>query len=1051
MAERNLDFVFTKAIDSFSKHLHKELKKQDSNDLFSPINIHAFLTLLSQDPWFYSKDSINRALYLDVNTASTHYKDIFDVINSINNLLIANNSLLKPSQVPEAFRNRLRDNFASEVNLLDFTKLGDVTVAINTWVRDRTLQKISPFSSLRDDVNFTFLNATGFKGDWAEPFSVDETVPATFYLNEQDTVQVQMMRKKCQFYFENNSFLEAKILKLPFVNNVNLVVVLPRKEININEFVEQIPTNFLNLSDVSKNMTKQEVDVSLPKFKMEETVELAQYLKKMGLEEVFSANLSGVIKDEELTCDEIKQKAYLEINEKCLEASSATVSTLIKAQEEKVPPKDGLLIYEANISSEITNRFAKTKVVWRVKNTNKTAADADFKVILTDTAFITEFIMEIEGKSYKSYIKEKEEAKNIYIEAVAQGQSAGLVEAKTRDSREFTVSVNLEPDSVGVFSLTYEEMLQRVHDQYELVLNICPGQIVDDLNIEVRINESRPLKFVKTPPLRSGNDMNTSEYVPYLDPLSDVKIINPKTATIKFRPNSARQRKMTHYLGNKTSDGLSGQFVVQYDVEREPLNGEVLLQDGYFVHFFAPNDLDPLPKHLVFVLDTSGSMGGRKIEQLQDAIMNILSDLRKEDMLSIIEFNNDVIVWDVDSKKSATVSADNIKDFKEPFAYLQQCILSDPHLVSEDIIKKAKEVVQSIRANGCTFMIGGLETALYLVKTGQQKNKDKDQKLQPIIVFLTDGEPNVGVYWTEEIVELVTHLNTKDKVPIFSLSFGDGADKDFLRKLSLKNLGFSRHIYEAADASLQLQDFYKQISSPLLHDIKFKYDAEVAEVTRTWFPVYFRGSELVVAGRCEEKIVPTVIDCRGPRGPIIIRSATERPVTSLERLWAYLTVKQLLDEKDSSANPEELTKRAVNLALKYSFVTDVTSLVVVKPKETVPVLDNYVADLGYRDMSCVMPQSAVATGAQLDFRSRRARCLSARGVQADSDILRSFRTFGGGGPSGFVVEREDMECDSGKKPAEEFTADHPFLVFLQVEIDDAVFILFRGCVYKPTY
>ncbi|XP_023312024.1 inter-alpha-trypsin inhibitor heavy chain H3-like isoform X2 [Anoplophora glabripennis] len=959
MAERNLNLVFTSAIDSFSKHLHKELKKQDSNDLFSPINIHAFLTLLSQDPWFYSKDSFNRFLYLDVNTASTLYKNIFDVFNSINNLLVANNSLLKPSQVPEAFRNRLRDNFASEVNPLDFTKLEDATAAINTWVRDRTLQKITPFSGLREDVNFTFLNATRFKSDWTEPFSMDETVPATFYLNEQDTVPVQMMRKKGEFYFEHHLGLSAKILKLPFAGNkVNLVVVLPRKEININEFV-QFSTNFLNLSHLSKNMTKQEVDVSLPKFKMEETVELAQYLKKMGLEEVFNANLSGVINDEELTCDEIKQKAYLEINEKGSEASSATVSTLIKAQEEKLPPKDGLLIYEANISSEITNRFAKTKVVWRVKNTNKTAADADFKVILTDTAFITKFIMEIEGKSYKSYIKEKEEAKNIYNEAVAQGQSAGLIEAKTRDSREFTVSVNLEPDSVGVFSLTYEEMLQRVHDQYELVLNICPGQIVDDLNIEVRINESRPLKFVKTPPLRSGNDMNTSEFVQYLDPLSDVKVINPKTATIKFHPNTTRQRKMTHYLGNKTSDGLSGQFVVQYEVEREPLNGEVLLQDGYFVHFFAPNDLDPLPKHLVFVLDTSTSMRGRKIDQLKDAIMNILGDLRKEDMLSIIEFNTDVIVWDVDSKESTTVPASNIKDFKEPFAYLQQCISSDPHLVSEDIIKKAKEVVQGIMAIGCTFMIGGLETALYLVKTGQQKNKDKDQKLQPIIVFLTDGEPNVGIPSTDEIVELVTHLNTKDKVPIFSLSFGDGADKDFLRKLSSKNLGFSRHIYEAADASLQLQDFYKQISSPLLHDIKFKYDAEVAEVTRTWFPIYFRGSELVVAGRCEEQIFPTAIDCRGPRGPIIIRSATERPVTSLERLWAYLTVKQLLDERDSAANPEELTKRAVNLALKYSFVTDVTSLVVVKPKETAPVLENRVADLGYRDMGYITLQSAV--------------------------------------------------------------------------------------------
>jgi hypothetical protein len=84
--------------------------------------------------------------------------------------------------------------------------------------------------------------------------------------------------------------------------------------------------------------------------------------------------------------------------------------------------------------------------------------------------------------------------------------------------------------------------------------------------------------------------------------------------------------------------------------------------------------------------------------------------------------------------------------------------------------------------------------------------------------------------------------------PIFSLSFGDGADRDFLQKISLKNLGFARHIYEAADASLQLQEFYRQISSPLLKDVDFKYVSNVTKLTKTRFPIFFHGSELVVAG-----------------------------------------------------------------------------------------------------------------------------------------------------------------------------------------------------------
>lgn len=93
----------------------------------------------------------------------------------------------------------------------------------------------------------------------------------------------------------------------------------------------------------------------------------------------------------------------------------------------------------------------------------------------------------------------------------------------------------------------------------------------------------------------------------------------------------------------------------------------------------------------------------------------------------------------------------------------------------------------------------------------------------------------------------ITELNSR-KTPIFSLSFGDGADRDFLQKISLKNQGFARHIYEAADSYLQLEDFYKQISSPLLANVTFKYVDKVKNVTRTNFPILFGGGELFTTG-----------------------------------------------------------------------------------------------------------------------------------------------------------------------------------------------------------
>lgn len=218
-----------------------------------------------------------------------------------------------------------------------------------------------------------------------------------------------------------------------------------------------------------------------------------------------------------------------------------------------------------------------------------------------------------------------------------------------RDSNRFTVSVNVEPQSKAVFTLTYEELLQRQNEQYEVVINIHPGQPVKDLSVEVNINETRPIKFVKSPPLRSGNEIAKNDEK--LESLADINIINSTSATVKFSPDLERQKQLANGLGTKEENGLAGQFVVQYDVERDPQGGEVLVKDGYFVHFFAPSDLPALPKHVIFVLDTSGSMEGIRIRQLKEAMNSILAELKPEDVFNIVEFSSIVKVWNVEKVK----------------------------------------------------------------------------------------------------------------------------------------------------------------------------------------------------------------------------------------------------------------------------------------------------------------------------------------------------------------------------------------------------------------
>lgn len=189
--------------------------------------------------------------------------------------------------------------------------------------------------------------------------------------------------------------------------------------------------------------------------------------------------------------------------------------------------------------------------------------------------------------------------------------------------------------------------------------------------------------------------------------------------------------------------------------------------------------------------------------------------------------------------------------FSYLFIFFQNNSFPEAFPVTQNTIQEANNTVQDFDANGGTNIYFALRIGIYLAKNFQEKKKES--VIQPLIIFLTDGEPTVGPTDPKKIEADISDWN--EDIPLFSLSFGEGADKEFLQKLSLKNNGFSRHIYEAADAALQLQDFYKQISSPLLSDVKFKYTEDAKKITRTHFPNYFGGSEIVISGFLGEILI----------------------------------------------------------------------------------------------------------------------------------------------------------------------------------------------------
>ena len=109
-------------------------------------------------------------------------------------------------------------------------------------------------------------------------------------------------------------------------------------------------------------------------------------------------------------------------------------------------------------------------------------------------------------------------------------------------------------------------------------------------------------------------------------------------------------------LQEKDEDsGMFGQFIVQYDVDLSSIGGnEIQVLDGYFVHYFAPENLQTLPRHVIFVVDVSGSMSGTKLQQTKDAMVTILDDMTEKDYFDIITFSTGVKYWTMEPPTTTT-------------------------------------------------------------------------------------------------------------------------------------------------------------------------------------------------------------------------------------------------------------------------------------------------------------------------------------------------------------------------------------------------------------
>ncbi|KAM6062401.1 inter-alpha-trypsin inhibitor heavy chain H3-like [Chlamydotis macqueenii] len=566
---------------------------------------------------------------------------------------------------------------------------------------------------------------------------------------------------------------------------------------------------------------------------------------------------------------------------------------------------NGIEIYSMKIDSKVTSRFAHNVITSRAVNRGNVHKEVFFDVELPKTAFITNFSMTIDGVTYPGTIKEKEVAKKQYEKAVSKGQTAGLVKASGRKTEKFTVSVNIEAGSKVTFELTYEELLKRQFGKYEMFIKVKPKQLVKDFEIEVNIFEPQGISELEAEGTFITNDLQNIIK----------KTFSEKKGHLSFKPTLDQQRT----CANCSQSVLDGDFTVRYDVKRTTLDN-LQIVNGYFVHFFAPTNLPKLPKNVIFVIDISGSMSGREIEQTRQALLKILDDIKEDDFFNFILFGSEVQTW-----KDTLIKA------------------------TPENLDEARKFVRSIDTEGMTNLHGGIMRGIDMLNAAHQGNL-VPKRSASIIIMLTDGQPNVGISNTHDIQEHVKKA-IEGRYTLYNLGFGYGVDYNFLEKMALENKGLARRIYPDSDAALQLQGFYDEVSNPMLTDVELNYpENEISDLTKNSFKHFYDGSEIVVAGRfIDNNQNSLTVDVRGEGANDALSYTTQQDAEQtakafqeqeyifgdyIERLWAYLTIEQLLEKRIAATGEEKenLTAEALALSLKYMFVTPLTSMVVTKPE-----------------------------------------------------------------------------------------------------------------------
>lgn len=589
------------------------------------------------------------------------------------------------------------------------------------------------------------------------------------------------------------------------------------------------------------------------------------------------------------------------------------------------------LLLSSKVDVQVSGPVSKVTLTQKFFNSGSEFAEGLYVFPLPENAAVSAMQMRVGERLIVGEIKEKAEAKQIYEQAKREGKRAAIVQQRRPNLFTSDVANIAAGESIEVV-IEYSQLLETTDSHYELRV---PMTMTPRYSPQLGRNDQTAGPIFSAKALSPAS--NQAQISVVIDGQLALSGIESNSHEIRHQLNNGRYEVSTHqpWVAMDSDFVLTWSVAASSELQTAFYHEQVDGEHYGLLQFFPPQQVanqsevlnyDPA-REVIFVVDSSGSMGGESMRQAQQALLQALETLDGKDHFNIVEFDS-----------------------------ANRLLFSQTERANADSLGRARGFIRQMQADGGTEILPAVMAALNMPSAEPAESMRQ-------IVFITDG----AVSNEEEIFAAIHQLLGDAR--LFTVGIGSAPNSYFMRKAAEFGRGSFTYVNSTEDVLAQMSQLFQRLESPLLTDLSLSLPEGVSAVN--WpqrIPDLYAGQPVQVSMKLSELPTQFTISGRGEKPwqqQVSLDAAQSNP--SIGTLWARRKIEALMDQQIKSNQYHSQRDAIVEVALAHQLLTPYTSFVAV---DKTPVrAQNQALEKGQipnqQPKGANYPSTALGTGWQL--------------------------------------------------------------------------------------